>query len=101
MKRIILLVLLTIAFIPVWAQATGKVTDKSDGLGVPYANIYLKDIKMNVSCDAEGNFTLPKNPGKKMIISSVGYEAYYRHPCGFLFRGHPEVAGNWSSGGYR
>lgn len=45
MKRIILLVLLTIAFIPVWAQATGKVTDKSDGLGVPYANIYLKDIR--------------------------------------------------------
>ena len=68
MKRIILLVLLTIAFIPVWAQTTGKVTDKNDGLGVPYANIYLKDIKMNVSCDAEGNFTLPKNPGKKMII---------------------------------
>ncbi|WP_223926228.1 DUF5686 and carboxypeptidase-like regulatory domain-containing protein [Prevotella lacticifex] len=74
MKKIILLVLLTIAFIPVWAQTTGKVTDKNDGLGVPYANIYLKDIKMNVSCDAEGNFTLPKNPGKKMIISSVGYE---------------------------
>lgn len=41
----------------VWAQTTGKVTDKNDGLGVPYANIYLKDIKMNVSCDAEGNFT--------------------------------------------
>lgn len=61
------------AFLPALAQTKGKVVDKNDGLGVPYANIQL-DRNRLVVCDEEGNFTLPKNPGKTMTISSVGYE---------------------------
>ena len=62
------------ALMPAMAQTTGKVTDKSDGIGIPYAIIHLNDRNINVSCDEDGNFTLPKNPGKHMTISSVGYE---------------------------
>lgn len=61
------------AFLPALAQTKGKVVDRNDGLGVPYANIQL-DRNRLVVCDEEGNFTLPKNPGKTMTISSVGYE---------------------------
>ena len=62
------------ALMPAMAQTTGKVTDKSDGIGIPYAIIHLNDRNINVSCDEDGNFTLPMNPGKHMTISSVGYE---------------------------
>lgn len=73
MKKIYSLLLILMAFLPALAQTKGKVVDKNDGLGVPYANIQL-DRNRLVVCDEEGNFTLPKNPGKTMTISSVGYE---------------------------
>lgn len=73
MKKIYSLLLILMAFLPALAQTKGKVVDKNDGLGVPYANIQLDKNRL-VVCDEEGNFTLPKNPGKTMTISSVGYE---------------------------
>lgn len=74
MKKVLLVLMFIAALMPAMAQTTGKVTDKSDGIGIPYAIIHLNDRSINVSCDEDGNFTLPKNPGKHMTISSVGYE---------------------------
>ena len=74
MKKVLLVLMFIAALMPAMAQTTGKVTDKSDGIGIPYAIIHLNDRNINVSCDEDGNFTLPKNPGKHMTISSVGYE---------------------------
>lgn len=75
MKKVLLLLSLILAYLPSIAQTiTGKVVDESDGYGVPYANVHLNDRNLNISCDGDGNFTLPKNPGKQMTISSVGYE---------------------------
>lgn len=74
MKKVLLVLIFIAALMPAMAQTTGKVTDKSDGIGIPYAIIHLNDRNINVSCDEDGNFTLPKNPGKHMTISSVGYE---------------------------
>ena len=74
MKKILLLLMFMTALMPALAQTKGKVTDKDDGLGIPYANIHLVERKLNISCDEDGNFVLPKNPGKHITISSVGYE---------------------------
>lgn len=74
MKKILSLLFALLAIIPAVAQTTGKVVDKDDGFGVPYANIRLDDRKINIACDGDGNFTLPKNPGRHMTVSSVGYE---------------------------
>lgn len=74
MNRILSLLIALMAFVPCLAQTRGKITDKSDGLGVPYANVHLVDRNINISCDDDGNFTLPRNPGRTMTVSSVGYE---------------------------
>ena len=74
MKKILLLLMFMTALMPALAQTKGKVTDKDDGLGIPYANIHLVERNLNISCDEDGNFVLPKNPGKHITISSVGYE---------------------------
>lgn len=74
MKKILLLFMLMAAMMPALAQTTGKITDKTEGIGIPYAIIHLDDRNLNISCDEDGNFTLPKNPGRHITISSVGYE---------------------------
>lgn len=66
--------MLMAAMMPALAQTTGKITDKTEGIGIPYAIIHLDDRNLNISCDEDGNFTLPKNPGRHITISSVGYE---------------------------
>lgn len=63
MKKILLLFMLMAAMMPALAQTTGKITDKTEGIGIPYAIIHLDDRNLNISCDEDGNFTLPKNPG--------------------------------------
>lgn len=74
MKKILLLFMLMAAMMPALAQTIGKITDKTEGIGIPYAIIHLDDRNLNISCDEDGNFTLPKNPGRHITISSVGYE---------------------------
>ncbi len=75
MKKILLLLMLAVAMVPqAVGQTTGKVVDKADGIGIPYANVRVDDRGVNVQCDADGNFTLPRNPGRRVTVSSVGYD---------------------------
>lgn len=75
MKKILLLLVFAVAVVTqAVAQTTGKVVDKADGIGIPYANVRVDDRRVNIQCDADGNFTLPKNPGRRITVSSVGYD---------------------------
>jgi len=55
MKKILLLFMLMAAMMPALAQTIGKITDKTEGIGIPYAIIHLDDRNLNISCDEDGN----------------------------------------------
>ncbi len=48
----------------------------SDGKGVPFANVVVKDLKIGASTDAEGNFLIEgvAEGSQTVVISSIGYD---------------------------
>jgi iron complex outermembrane receptor protein len=52
---------------------TGKVTDATDGLPIPGANILLKGTTIGTSSDADGNFQINASVGSVLQISFIGY----------------------------
>ena len=75
-KRLMLLVAGVLIGGVVLAQqftVTGKVTDATDGLPIPGANILLKGTTMGTSSDADGNFQINASVGSVLQISFIGY----------------------------
>ncbi|MEO6404007.1 MAG: SusC/RagA family TonB-linked outer membrane protein, partial [Ferruginibacter sp.] len=58
-----------------WAQQTisGKVTNASDGKGLPAVTVSVKGSRTTVQTNSSGNFTIKATPGAKLLISSVGF----------------------------
>lgn len=55
------------------AQIRGTVVDADDGFPIPYASIFMPQLKQAMTTDGMGNFQLPSNVGKSINVSSVGY----------------------------
>ncbi|MBC7388666.1 MAG: carboxypeptidase-like regulatory domain-containing protein [Opitutaceae bacterium] len=83
MKRVVLLVLFIgkIFYASTsFAQQTtikGKVTDGSNGEGIPLANVYFKSSKAAVTTDFDGNYILTTNtlPSDSLTASYIGYKS--------------------------
>ena len=77
-KRILLPILLCIAFLHLSAQPTvisGKVTEKRTGAPIPYANIYFTGTFIGTTSDINGNYRLTTSkPGPVIEVSAVGYK---------------------------
>lgn len=80
MGRSALLLVSSICFLffNVLAQQTtvkGRVTDASNGEGIPLANVFFKGSKVAVSTDFDGNFQLTTslNPSDSLSASYIGY----------------------------
>ncbi len=58
-------------------ELKGKITDKSGAKAIPFANIYIEDLKIGALCDIEGNYILKQLPEGTYLISAraLGYEA--------------------------
>jgi TonB-dependent receptor len=74
----LLLPLFLLFSLPLLAQTgivRGKITDEI-GLGLPGANIFLKDLTVATATDVNGNFTLLNVPAgeQEVQISFIGYE---------------------------
>src|SRR5688572_18091339 len=52
----------------------GKVTDASDGSGIPGVSVLVKGTNAGTNTQADGSFTLnvPQN-GTTLVVSSIGY----------------------------
>ena len=72
-KRFIGIVLSVFFFISASAQIRGVVVDADDGYGVPYASIFLPNLKHSITTDGEGKFELPRHVGNAIVVSCVGY----------------------------
>ncbi len=76
MKRLILLVLLSVLCISqTLAQRTitGKVTDASDGTGLPGVNVVVKGTTVGTATDFNGNYTISTpSDAKILVFSSIG-----------------------------
>ena len=72
-KRFIGIVLSLFFFIGASAQIRGVVVDADDGYGVPYASIFLPNLKHSITTDGEGKFELPRHVGNAIVVSCVGY----------------------------
>ena len=52
---------------------TGKIIDSSTGLGLPGANIIMKDTKTGTQSNIDGKFQISASKGDIFIISYIGY----------------------------
>lgn len=77
MRTLLSLLLLCCCVTTIYGQATLKGIVKSKGNEIiPYANIYIKDLKRGTSANNDGTFILKKIPygTYKITASSVGYK---------------------------
>src|SRR5690606_6586799 len=60
-----------------WAQETvvGKVTDSSDGSGLPGVNILEKGTSNGSLTDTNGDYTITVQPGAILVYSFVGFKS--------------------------
>eukprot|EP01132_Coremiostelium_polycephalum_P018264 gene18264-21790_t len=64
-------------------RLTGKVTQKSDGQGIPGASIVVKGASSGTMTDVNGNYTLNLPPaGGVLIVSYIGMETVERTVTG-------------------
>ncbi len=76
----ILLIALAITIVPLYAQAsskiTGKVTDKVTGDPLPGANVYLQNTSFGAATDVSGNYTIAGVPTGSctLQVSYLGYK---------------------------
>ena len=75
MKRLFIVFCLSIvAFVSINAQITGEIVDK-DGYAIPYASAMYKGHHIATASDMNGAFTLERNEGWTLTISSVGFRS--------------------------
>jgi iron complex outermembrane recepter protein len=72
--------ILFLCLLSVNAMAQNKLAGKvsgTDNKPVPYARIYIEDLKIGAACDAEGAYTLDKLPEGSYVVEvdALGYEA--------------------------
>ncbi|WP_240163546.1 SusC/RagA family TonB-linked outer membrane protein [Spirosoma taeanense] len=53
----------------------GRVTSKSDGTGLPGANVLIKGTDRGSTTNAEGEFTLNSPPNATLVVSYIGYKS--------------------------
>ena len=54
---------------------SGKVTDKSNGSALPFASIYIPDLKIPASSDVNGAYKIENLPASRLLIQ-VSYAGY-------------------------
>jgi TonB-linked SusC/RagA family outer membrane protein len=75
-KSIFMLVMLSMITFLINAQETqisGRITDGSNGEGLPGASLLIKGTSKGTTTDASGNFKITAFPNSTLIISSIGY----------------------------
>ncbi|HET6540499.1 MAG TPA: carboxypeptidase-like regulatory domain-containing protein, partial [Chryseolinea sp.] len=76
MKKILLLLLVTILSIPVLAQETnvsGSVTDESDGTPLPGVNVVVKGTTNGTVTNSDGKYSLTvPSPSSTLVFSFIG-----------------------------
>jgi len=74
-KRLFIVFCLSIvAFVSINAQITGEIVDK-DGYAIPYASAMYKGHHIATASDMNGAFTIERNEGWTLTISSVGFRS--------------------------
>jgi hypothetical protein len=75
MRNLISLLLLLIS-ISLSGQIRGRVSDKTTGQPIPYANVFLKDKPIGATTDMNGDFEIKTNiENNELIVSAIGYES--------------------------
>ncbi|NNE55091.1 MAG: TonB-dependent receptor plug domain-containing protein, partial [Flavobacteriales bacterium] len=61
-------------------QLSGVITDSADGMGIPGANVYLKETLQGTSTDLDGNYTIQGiAPGTYTLVCSfISYEDQFK-----------------------
>ena len=76
MKHLYIASFLIILFpISISGQITGKVTDKSTGIPIPYVNVFLKNKPIGATSNQDGSFEIKSvSQADNLIVSAIGYE---------------------------
>ena len=75
-KRLLLLLLCTIASMPLFAQQISGHVRTEGQAPAPYANLYITQLQTGTTADENGYYllTLPAAGEYELIVSSIGYE---------------------------
>ncbi len=74
--RIITLLLLLMALLPIRAQKTvsGRVVDEATGEGIGFASVRYKGVNLAAITDPQGRFSIRLLGGKRLTVSVLGYK---------------------------
>ncbi|ASZ09562.1 TonB-dependent receptor [Chitinophaga pendula] len=85
LRTFLLLIMALLLQSPLWANSTdnaanslsGKITDKTSGNALPGATVYLPDLHVGASSDAQGNYSIKHLPKGRFVVEIhyVGYAA--------------------------
>ncbi|MEQ8325091.1 MAG: TonB-dependent receptor [Vicingaceae bacterium] len=58
---------------------SGKITDESTGIGIPFVQVYIAELQTGTRADSNGYFEINRVPAKKLTISvsAIGYATGY------------------------
>ena len=59
--------------IPAFIDVTGRITDAKTGEPIVGASVTVKGTRQGSTTNLQGRFTISTDPGKVLVISSVGY----------------------------
>jgi len=77
MKHKLLIFMFCLFALPSWAQqhkVTGKVTDASDGSGLPGVNVLEQGTTNGTVTDVDGNFSINVKENATIVFSYIGYK---------------------------
>ncbi len=79
MKRVLILLLMTLGLSPIMAQTVkGTLTDSETGEAIPFANVVLDGTRYGVATDLNGFYLINKMPAGEytLRVRFVGYKEY-------------------------
>ncbi|MCU7618120.1 alpha/beta fold hydrolase [Chryseobacterium sp. PBS4-4] len=87
MKKLNILILLLIAFLPYAQVISGTVLSKEENTPIPYVKVGVEKENIGIISDEKGKFSIDLsnvNPSAKVKIDVAGYEAYTESVQNFL-----------------
>jgi|WetSurMetagenome_2_1015567.scaffolds.fasta_scaffold00007_144 hypothetical protein len=76
MKYLVIVFCLVLSVADLSGQVRGKVTDRSTGLPIPFANVFVADKPVGATTDGNGNFDVVLGPVDSiLVVSAIGYES--------------------------
>jgi len=79
MKKILIILFLTIIQVATAQELTGVIIDEATGDSIPFASAQYKKERISISSNGAGRFSVVRKNGSYITFSAMGYQPYRMH----------------------